>query len=123
MMLWIQWVLLILGAVYFVTQSTIFYRVRMAIARKSDLLAAFIYCGGCTGFWIGLALSHFYPGTRAVWTLESWMTWPYVLVAGVTGMTLGATWMHFVPSPSVTNELQELFPNAFEDNAGGSDGG
>lgn len=83
----IRWALVVLGLVYFFTESAIFAFTRIAIARRGMLLATFIYCPSCTGFWIGLGLG-------------AWL-WPYGVVdvpwtqvgeSGVAAMALGAIW-------------------------------
>ena len=84
----LRWALLILGAVYFLTESAIFASIRVEFARRSALLGVFVYCARCTGFWLGLALA-------------SW-TWPFgvieaprwfqIIEGGVAAMALGAIW-------------------------------
>lgn len=84
----IRYILLVLGAVYIVTQSSIAAPVRQRIADVHPLLEALVYCGACSGFWIGAAL---------------YQTWPYAvrwpaLEAAVAGCMLGALWSgYFVP--------------------------
>jgi hypothetical protein len=53
----IHFVLTVLGLTYIVTQSSIMAPLRMAIAKRSALLAQLIYCPACAGFWVGMAVA------------------------------------------------------------------
>jgi hypothetical protein len=81
----IRWALIVLGTVYFLTESAIFAPVRVWIAGRGVFAMTLIYCASCTGFWVGLALaSWFWPFglVDAGWT--------QIIEGGVASMALGA---------------------------------
>lgn len=79
----VRWALIILGAVYLVTEATISAGPRVAIARLHPLAAAGIYCPACVGFWAGLWLHRFWG---PFWTIDA------ALGSSLGAMALGAAW-------------------------------
>jgi hypothetical protein len=79
-----RWALVVIGAVYFVTESALFAPVRVALARRSALLALGLYCPGCAGFWLGLAAA------PLLFAHEPW--WLALLLSGLAAMGLATTW-------------------------------
>lgn len=78
-----RWALVHLGLVYLVTEAAIFAPVRLMVASRGPLWTTLIYCPGCSGFWLGLAVTHLWP--EPAW----WLALP---CSGVAGMGLAATW-------------------------------
>jgi hypothetical protein len=78
-----RWALVVIGAVYFVTESALFAPVRVTLARTHTFVALGLYCPGCSGFWLGLACSPLFP-------CEPW--WLGLPLSGVAAMGLAATW-------------------------------
>lgn len=77
-------ILMTIGLVYIVTQSSIGHVPRMWLADGGTLLEALIYCPACTGFWVGASLS--------------WLGyWPSAIEAGIIACAVGATWGVYGP--------------------------
>ena len=87
--LMLRWALLVLGVIYFVTESAIFMHPRIWIAQRGKWALLGVYCPACVGFWVG--------GALAFWTwpfdlvVGHWQ-WLHVLEGGVASMALGALW-------------------------------
>ena len=79
----IPWTLYLWGAVYFITQSTLFSPIRVWLAHESWLRTELLYCPACVGFWVGCILA---------------FTWPFgtgfsgVFCSGLSGMAMGRLW-------------------------------
>jgi hypothetical protein len=56
---WLTWLVLTLGGTIFITRSMWFAWLRTWLVTRLDTYAA--YCGGCVGFWIGLATTRLLP--------------------------------------------------------------
>jgi hypothetical protein len=78
----INYILLLGGLVYLVTQAGITAPFRMMLAKRHMVLEMFIYCQACTGFWVGLALAYTGHWPFTGWPIES----------AVAGAALGALW-------------------------------
>lgn len=79
-------VLVVLGLIYIVAQSTIFHVFRIRIANLGPLAEIGIYCSACVGFWMGgLVELAWHPPS-----LE-------LLAACVRGCALGALWSVYGP--------------------------
>jgi hypothetical protein len=57
----LHYIFLLTGMGYLITQSLIMRPLRKLVAKAGAVPAAFIYCPSCTGFWIGLALTPYWP--------------------------------------------------------------
>lgn len=102
----IAWVLVHVGALYFVTESAIFSPIRRLLTyglKPNGLAVALLYCAGCCGFWCGLlegwmGLTIFCPPEERL--LGDALALPRVLtdqfslvvLTGFAGMGLGAWW-------------------------------
>jgi hypothetical protein len=110
----IQWALVVLGAVYFVTDSAIFSPFRIALARGSWFRAGLFYCAACFGFWAGVVLCPLWPlpvEPLRFLVRQAGIDWEiplHWLVSGTASMTLGAIWKVAVPNTSFEQEQQSL---------------
>lgn len=82
-----RWAVLLLGAVYFVTQSVIFSIPRVLFARLGAWAAIFVYCASCTGFWVGLLLGPWF------WPWRGWW-WAMALESGAAAMAVAHVWVN-----------------------------
>lgn len=85
----VAWALVVVGAVYFTTESVIFAPIRIelskaATARGARLLEVLLYCPACSAFWIGLLAAPLFP-IEAPLVLR-------VVCSGLGAMGLGASW-------------------------------
>jgi len=88
-----EFVLTAVGIIWLITHASIFAWFRVAWVRSVPaVLSPLVYCGGCTGFWVGLALGAggYWPTGRAVID---------VLQAGAAAMGVGAAFMGLQLSP------------------------
>lgn len=97
MIAFLQWVLVVLGCAYFVTESVIFAPVRTRLARGSFFRATLFYCPACTGFWVGVASGFLQPDL-----------WVNPVQSGIAAMALGSIWAKFVTSSPFLTELPQL---------------
>lgn len=109
-----RWALLVFGLTYFVTESAILMRPRVWIAKRGAWATLFIYCTACTGFWIGLASSHW------LWPFHAGAPWSWLrcLESGVAAMALGAIWTSINggnPAYEVEAELLHDHPTSEEE--------
>lgn len=84
---WIAWSLLVVGWVYFITESAVFAPIRMGFASTSPVCLTFIYCPGCTGFWVGALL-----GSFEVWPITDTAGFWIIGSSAIASMGLAATW-------------------------------
>lgn len=56
-----EWLFVLAGCVYLVTEAVIFAPFRVRFAGSSDFRTTLIYCRSCAGFWIGLLLAPLWP--------------------------------------------------------------
>ena len=75
---WIVWLIYTIGITTFVTRSMWFAWLRVALLRRGSYAG---YCGGCVGFWIGLAAAYQLPVGRGL--LES------MVLSALASMVLG----------------------------------
>lgn len=110
----LAWILFHLGLLYIVTASFIgapFRMLAQRLTRGNVVVRAFLYCGGCVGFWLG--------------ALE-WRLWPEAtrevaagpLQLALMGCGLGALWAYFVPSASEAAERETIDDEASTSEAG-----
>jgi hypothetical protein len=103
----IQWALVVLGLVYFVTDSAIFAPVRVKLARGSWFRAGLFYCAACFGFWAGVLL-------QGLWPFEATFSTPWGVIplkgalSGTAAMALGAVWKVYVPGSAFETEKKAL---------------
>lgn len=87
---WLRYVLIALGVIYFVTESTLFSFTRRAIRNLVPKFARpalyLMYCPPCLGFWIGCTL-----GALHLWPADDGTRWA-ILESGLAAMALGAVW-------------------------------
>lgn len=83
----VHWMLVCIGIVYFITESSIFAFFRIAITKGSQFRIGLFYCPACTGFWVG-ALYGFARGT----TFGPPLSLDATLLTGIAVMALGAAW-------------------------------
>lgn len=96
----LQWLLIELGLIYLFTESFLFGPIRVALAKRSSIMLALLYCRACTGFWLGAA--------TAVWFWpESW-AWYVPFKAGIATLALGAIWSTFHPNTAFASERSYL---------------
>ena len=81
----VRWACVMVGLIYFTTESAFFAPVRVRLARSSDFLRMLLYCPACSGFWLGLLISSQWPDRGPA----------YVLMSGIAGMGVGAMWATF----------------------------
>lgn len=72
--------LIVLGLIYLVTEAVITKPLRMVVADLHPLLAVFVYCPACVGFWVGLAAMQLWPYTSRVFE------------SAIAGCAIGALW-------------------------------
>ena len=86
----LTFVLVLCGATYIITQSSIAVVLRTAFADLCGLCESLVYCPACTGFWVGIALGlcGYWPRSGAAGVLE----------AGVAACGLGALWSVYGPA-------------------------
>lgn len=97
----IRWAVVVSGCIHLVTASAIFSSVRTLLARGSRFRTGLLYCGACTGFWVGIAV-----GACRVWPLS---TGAVAIVESALGaLALGAVWQKFV---SDSEAFQAELPN------------
>jgi hypothetical protein len=77
----IQWALVVLGVIYFVTESVIFGPVRVTLTRGSVFRSTLLYCPACMGFWVGVASGFLQPAL-----------WQNPVQSGLAAMALGRIW-------------------------------
>jgi hypothetical protein len=78
----IQWILAIVfveAVTEIIVSSTIFFRLRNWIAKKSDFLGSLINCGYCMSVWVSATVGwvlpgeiflHFFPGIMAAMAID-----------------------------------------------------
>lgn len=124
----IAWVLVHVGALYLITESSIFSPVRRLLTyglKPNSLLVSLIYCTGCCGFWLGLlegwaGMTIFCPPEERVLgdalSLSRVMTDPIALVVltGFAGMGLGAWWGTKRDAIALMFHLEQGWKNARE---------
>jgi hypothetical protein len=61
---------------------------RVWIAKRGNWATLFVYCAACTGFWIGVASSHW------LWPFDLFgdVRWVRYVEGGIAAMALGAIW-------------------------------
>lgn len=91
-----RWALVVLGAIYFVTEASIATPLRVRIAVAHPLLEALIYCPACSGFWLGVSL-HRYWGELSVQA---------AIGSGIAAMALGAAWASWRGAPAWQSEAE-----------------
>ena len=102
----LQWALVCIGCIYFVTQSVFFGPFRRVLANLpvvGDHIALLIYCPSCVGFWVGIAVQHW---------LWSWAPvgfgWRPNIESGLAAMALGTVWSWRVTPAIIATMRKEL---------------
>jgi hypothetical protein len=85
----LHYILLLTGVGYLITQSLIFRPLRKLVAKAGAVPAAFIYCPACTGFWIGLGLTPYWPFESSY------------IGSGIASAALMALWKEYGPQINV----------------------
>lgn len=113
----LRWLLVLMGLVYFFTESALWGPVRIALVERPDGgqrlgWRVLVYCRSCTGFWVGCAL-----GALGYWPFAwpqgapLWATWAQAGVAavesGAAAMAVGAMWTFVAPSDAYEREFPE----------------
>jgi len=83
----LQWALITLGGIYFLTEAVIFAPFRTRFAKGSGFRIGLIYCPACTGFWVGVGSHQWWPWEASVYAAP--------VVSGIAAMALGAIWSHW----------------------------
>ncbi len=111
----INYILLLCGLVYLITQSGIVAPFRALVSRLGLFFEALVYCQACTGFWVGLALAYTGHWPFTGWPIES----------AIAGAALGALWKEWgcqtnthqqerAPKPPTEAERQRAFQEALK---------
>lgn len=83
------WLLLLWGALYFITASLVFRPIRMAVLERFPNFGVLLYCTSCAGFWVGIVL-----GKLGYW-IDGYVgdpVWLSSLESAIGGMAAGRLW-------------------------------
>ncbi len=89
---WLRFGLVLSGLTYLVTQSAILSPLRRFVGSGPVLLAVFVYCAACVGFWVALVL-----GIAGLWPPGHGSA-GWALEAAVAGCGLMAMWGRLMPA-------------------------
>lgn len=98
---WFVWFVLVASLVYTITESRVARILRMALSLRSDFLMALVYCRACTGFWVGVAASRYFPARVEPWWVDVW-------VSGGAVMLLGYVWTSFFANTAWEAEKEAI---------------
>ena len=69
----VRWACVMVGLIYFTTESAFFAPVRVRLARSSDFLRMLLYCRACSGFWLGLLILSVGAARLGLTTPRRWL--------------------------------------------------
>lgn len=95
---WLAWAFACLGLIYLVTEASITFSVRLAVAKRSLFGLTLIYCPACSGFWLGLGLFWLFPFEGP--------TLVRVALSGLGSMVLGALWKSRPPAEDHLSDVE-----------------
>jgi len=96
---WVEYLLLTLGVVYLLTEAAILAPYRMAVRGWHPLVAVLVYCRSCTGFWVGVAATQWFPLHASHANVL-----PRQVLSGLCVMLLGYAWSRMWPSNAYMSE-------------------
>ncbi len=111
----INYILLLCGLVYLITQAGIMAPLRITVSMWAKPFELLIYCQACTGFWVGLMLAYTGHWPFTGWSIES----------AVAGAALGALWrewgcqtntykLEMAPKPLTEAERKRAFQQSLD---------